>query len=625
MALAETILRKVHKYDLINKAIRLLPVISFVLAISSVFYLSYLPIKGNYRNTYISENALMPSQVISYFRESEWNIVRGYALEIENLVDKPIPERNELVESYLKDFGLATLYHENVKFNSTLYGVFHTPRADQEALLLAVPWKTSDGLFNEGAIAISLALMRYFTRLTIWLKNIIIVFPENAHIPLRSFVSAYHNSLPNHAGSIDAAIVIEYAQNGDYFDYIEMEYNGLNGQLPNLDLLNTANTIARNENVRVSIQGVTKENLPRNDYWSRLSVLFKGIVSLALTGLDRNSSGCEAFSGWQIQAFTIRAKGSTGPNDITQIGRIVDSTFRSVNNLLEKFHQSFFFYLLMNTDNFVSIGTYLPSAILVAISFALGSFGCIISTNIELPDFVSNLTNLLTIFTLIETFSIFLSVFLPWITIKSDNENITVLVILYSLTIGSFILSISPLFKFPTFKLSKPVTFSLMALSLFSIALLITALLIVHFSLAILVGLLSIPLTLIQPIITRAGKDKVLELVKDKKNEKTTVSKTPLIQAVESIKPNLKIFLCLFVSNPFIQIFIIGNFLYGDEGPLILTRGLLTSWEELQCWTWFVVILGWFPAWLGVSLSVYFGDFEPDYKKVLEEIKKKDL
>jgi len=30
--------------------------------------------------------------------------------------------------------------------------------------------------------------------------------------------------------------------------------------------------------------------------------------------------------------------------------------FRSLNNLLERFHQSFFFYLLPSTDRYVSIG-----------------------------------------------------------------------------------------------------------------------------------------------------------------------------------------------------------------------------------------------------------------------------
>lgn len=53
------------------------------------------------------------------------------------------------------------------------------------------------------------------------------------------------------------------------------------------------------------------------------------------------------------------------------MGRVIESTFRSLNNLLEHLHQSFFFYLLMQANRFVSIGTYLPSAMLVAVNFTL--------------------------------------------------------------------------------------------------------------------------------------------------------------------------------------------------------------------------------------------------------------
>lgn len=34
---------------------------------------------------------------------------------------------------------------------------------------------------------------------------------------------------------------------------------------------------------------------------------------------------------------------------------------RSMNNLLERFHQSYFFYVLLSTKRFVSIAYYMPS------------------------------------------------------------------------------------------------------------------------------------------------------------------------------------------------------------------------------------------------------------------------
>ena len=48
--------------------------------------------------------------------------------------------------------------------------------------------------------------------------------------------------------------------------------------------------------------------------------------------------------------------------------RVVEGVFRSLNNLLERFHQSFFFYLLPSTDRYVSIGLYMPPFALIALA-----------------------------------------------------------------------------------------------------------------------------------------------------------------------------------------------------------------------------------------------------------------
>lgn len=46
--------------------------------------------------------------------------------------------------------------------------------------------------------------------------------------------------------------------------------------------------------------------------------------------------------------------------------RIVESTLRTCNNLLERLHASFFFYLLPEPGSFTKIGSYLPSAVVVS-------------------------------------------------------------------------------------------------------------------------------------------------------------------------------------------------------------------------------------------------------------------
>jgi glycosylphosphatidylinositol transamidase len=48
--------------------------------------------------------------------------------------------------------------------------------------------------------------------------------------------------------------------------------------------------------------------------------------------------------------------------------RTVESTLRTMNNLIERLHASFFFYILTSPSQFLKIGLYLPSAILISIA-----------------------------------------------------------------------------------------------------------------------------------------------------------------------------------------------------------------------------------------------------------------
>lgn len=95
--------------------------------------------------------------------------------------------------------------------------------------------------------------------------------------------------------------------------------------------------------------------------------MLRGMVS---QGLGHTSGPHSSFIPYHVDALTLQAVGD-GWHDELALGRCVESTFRSLNNLLEHFHQSFFFYLLMQAQRFVSIGTYLPSAMLVAVNFTI--------------------------------------------------------------------------------------------------------------------------------------------------------------------------------------------------------------------------------------------------------------
>ena len=54
---------------------------------------------------------------------------------------------------------------------------------------------------------------------------------------------------------------------------------------------------------------------------------------------------------------------------------IVESTLRTMSNLLERLHASFFFYIMTTPGTFLKIGKYLPSAVLIGTALMFGGLG----------------------------------------------------------------------------------------------------------------------------------------------------------------------------------------------------------------------------------------------------------
>jgi glycosylphosphatidylinositol transamidase len=206
----------------------------------------------------------------------------------------------------------------------------------------------------------------------LWSKDIIFLVTPDSKAGPQAWVDAYHDthqspaveSLPLKSGALQGAIVIDYPFN-HRFESIHIVYDGINGQLPNLDLLNTVVSIASGQmGIGVSLQQMWQHS---DSYRDRLQTMLRGMMN---QGLGHASGPHSSFIPYHVDAITIQPFGE-GWQDEMAMGRIIESTFRSLNNLLEHLHQSFFFYLLMQANRFVSIGTYLPSAMLVAVNFTI--------------------------------------------------------------------------------------------------------------------------------------------------------------------------------------------------------------------------------------------------------------
>lgn len=70
------------------RILKLPPYLSFLCIAVGVVWLFLLPLNEYSRRTYISENALLPGQVHTYFGGSEQNIFRAYRHEVDEVADQ---------------------------------------------------------------------------------------------------------------------------------------------------------------------------------------------------------------------------------------------------------------------------------------------------------------------------------------------------------------------------------------------------------------------------------------------------------------------------------------------------------------------------------------------------------
>lgn len=261
----------------------------------------------------------------------------------------------------------------DVYTGENIYAILQAPRGDAtEAIVLIAAWKTVDDKFNQNGLPLALTLARYFKRWSLWSKDIILVIPPDSRTGTQAWVDAYHdshdssrvNSLPLKSGALQGAIAIDYPQE-HRFESIHIIYDGINGQLPNLDLINSVVNIAGGQmGMGTAIQEMWSHS---DKYRDRLLTMLRGMLN---QGLGHASGPHSSFIPYHVDAVTLQPFGE-GWHDEMGMGRLVEGTFRSLNNLLEHLHQSFFFYLLMQKERFVSIGTYLPSAMILAASFTI--------------------------------------------------------------------------------------------------------------------------------------------------------------------------------------------------------------------------------------------------------------
>ncbi|KAI8580554.1 hypothetical protein K450DRAFT_236175 [Umbelopsis ramanniana AG] len=371
-----------------------IPSISILLYFVGVIWLLLLPYNGYNKETYVSENALLPAQVNVYYSQNDVNIANEFRDRILEVVDKSRESRAEFIFKELRQAGFhAAIQHYTTKdesFNEAegvnAFGIYHAPRSDgTEALLLSAPWVSRTGEYNVNGIASVLSLAKLFKRNTYWSKDIIILITDESVRGMQAWLNAYHgvdfgsnysSDIMPRSGAIQAAINMDFPGTREY-ESLAIYFEGANGQLPNLDLINTVITVAKyTAQVPFTLHDNDAINRPQTPVESYLASLKHLTDTIRFQALGHPSSDAGLALRYKIDAITIHGITATGmhqPFDFHRMGILVESTFRSLNNLLEHLHQSFFFYFLTNAERYVSIGMYMPPVILFACCLVLQS------------------------------------------------------------------------------------------------------------------------------------------------------------------------------------------------------------------------------------------------------------
>ena len=172
-----------------------------------VVWLLLLPLEEYSRNTYISENALLPGGVHTYFTGSEQNVFRAYRHEVQAIGwrNATTEQMIELVGGIFRGQGLKVGTQKfryeaggDVYEGENVYAVLEAPRGDAtEAVVLAAPWINGEDRLNESGVALVLALARYFKR---WSPPLSLYSAEVLKWRLRLVAVVQGCHLPDHVG-----------------------------------------------------------------------------------------------------------------------------------------------------------------------------------------------------------------------------------------------------------------------------------------------------------------------------------------------------------------------------------------------------------------------------------------
>ncbi|KAF4046192.1 Gaa1-like GPI transamidase component [Phytophthora infestans] len=378
------------------------------------------------RGTYMSENALLIDLMEARASHQEAHSARKFHQKLLELPDLPsngcranCSHVVDWIDAQLRSLDRVEAYSqvfqtdEASSSRTNVYGILRaSPLADgKEAIVLVTHYRNvgADSGENTG-LSLGLALLKYLSRAKWLAKDVILLAADDGKLDgsdgyapgTEAWLQAYHldpidsglqGVLPMRAGVIRAAVNLETLYDSRQVDSVGIYTAGMNGQLPNLDLVNTAVRALRQHQIPTILDrsDVQHDGAHKSVVASALGFVsslndkfsppeYKEKTRNYLTNLKRmlhfmttlatGPSGPHAnFISYNIDSITLsltQSQASTKrPLVSRDILRSMEMVVRALSNLEEKLHQSFFLYVLPSTSTFVSVGEYIYAVLLV--------------------------------------------------------------------------------------------------------------------------------------------------------------------------------------------------------------------------------------------------------------------
>ncbi|KAN0076921.1 Gaa1-like, GPI transamidase component domain containing protein [Tylopilus felleus] len=384
--------------------------ITTTLLAAGYLWIALIPILPLSRGVYIDENALQPAQVNTNWNWQDVHQADLYLHHLEGLRDRNATseQRASFIRDEFAKLGLPAATQKYTFMTSSgnvsgmnAFAIMNSPRASgSEAIVVSASYLSEAGKepYNLRGIATVLALAGFLKNYSLWAKDIIFVIGDNYFDGTYAWLNAYHGTIPQNldtdlleltSGVIWNALNIDYG--GHSFSHLGVFFEGLNGRLPNQDLINSLRLISHytgsvplvlydhlevHDAPQSSLLANAPEFMKRSPQLKEYEYRARNVkrhVSYQARGRPSGPHGL--FHRFRIDAVTLYAVPASGPHGFFALGRIIESTLRTSNNLLERLHASFFFYILTTPGTFMKIGSFLPSAVLVGVAMIFLGLG----------------------------------------------------------------------------------------------------------------------------------------------------------------------------------------------------------------------------------------------------------